>query len=240
MNVLIVEDERVAARRLERLTREVLEDRAQEITRLETLKEALEFLENNSIDLLLLDLNLNGLDGFDILKDAVAESFQTVIVSANTDRAIEAYEYGVLDFIPKPFEKKRLMKAFERLEGERDSGGSNTNVLVIKNRGRLSMIDINDVHYIKGAGDYSEINLKNGEMRLHSKSLESLMKILPNSYRRIHKSYIVDLNLISDLHIHGGGRYECELDDGIKLPVSRTRYRDLLADLEKDSMGKEK
>lgn len=239
MNVLIVEDERVAARRLERLIREILEDRDPSITRMETLKESLDFLENNSIDLLLLDLNLNGRDGFDILKNAVAGSFQTIIVSANTERAIEAYEYGVLDFIPKPFEKKRLMKAIERLEGERESGGSNTNVLVIKNRGRLSMVDIKEVHYIKGAGDYSEINLKSGDVQLHSKSLESLMKILPASYRRIHKSYIVDFNLIKDFHIHGGGRYECELEDGIKLPVSRTRYRDLLTDLEKGSVSKE-
>lgn len=237
MNVLIVEDERVAARRLERLTREILEEKAQDIVRLETLKDALVYLGNNSIDLLLLDLNLNGKDGFDILKEAVSRSFQTIIVSANTERAIEAYEFGVLDFIPKPFEKKRLIKAFERLEGERESGGSNTNVLVIKNRGRLSMIDIKDVLFIKGAGDYSEINLRNGEIQLHSKSLESLMKILPSTYRRVHKSYIVDLKFIKDLHIHGGGRYECEIEEGIRLPVSRTKYKNLLGDLEKDAVG---
>jgi DNA-binding LytR/AlgR family response regulator len=232
MNILIVEDERVAARRLERLTKEILGDKLQSIRCIETLKNSEAFLEKHAIDVLLLDLNLNGQDGFELLKSAVSESFQTIIVSANTDRALESYEYGVLDFIPKPFDKKRLLKAFQRLEYADRISRLTTKMLVVKSYGRLQLIPLEEVHFIKGAGDYSEIHTIHDTIFLHNKSLEALVKILPDSFVRIHKSYIADLKQIVNVHIFGGGKYECELSDGVRLPVSRTRYKDLTMNLE--------
>ncbi len=232
MNILIVEDEKVAARRLERLTKEILGDKLKSIKCMETLKNSEKFLEKHSIDVLLLDLNLNGKDGFELLKNVVSESFQTIIVSANIDRALESYEYGVLDFIPKPFDKKRLVKAFQRLEYADRISRLTTKMLVVKNYGRLQLIPLEEIHFIKGAGDYSEIHTVNNKVFLHNKSLEALVKILPENFIRIHKSYIADLNQIVNVHIFGGGKYECELSDGTKLPVSRTRYKDLTESLE--------
>lgn len=232
MNVLIVEDERVAARRLERLTREVLGERLTSVKCIESLHSSEVFLSKHSIDVLLLDLNLSGQDGFELLKRAAAESFQTIIVSANTDRAIEAYEYGVLDFIPKPFDKGRLIKAFERLEQVDTVSGHMARMLVVRNQGRLQIVPVEQVNYLQGAGDYVEIHLLDGSYLLHSKSLEALIRILPDSFVRIHKSYITDLNRITHLRIYGGGKYECELNDGTILPVSRTRYKELIGFLE--------
>ena len=78
------------------------------------LPEALCFIENNSLDLVLLDLNLNGDNGFDLLTTAVSESFHTIVISAYKDQAITAFEYGILDFVPKPFNRDRLEQAFDR------------------------------------------------------------------------------------------------------------------------------
>ncbi len=232
MNVLIVEDERVAARRLERLVKEILVDKIESIYCVETLRNSEEYLSKHPIDILFLDLNLNGQDGFKLLKSAVSESFQTIVVSANTDRAIEAYEYGVLDFIPKPFDKNRLKQAFDRLERLDKKIDNAATMLVVRNRGRLQIVPVEQVKYLKGAGDYAELHLHDGTLLLHNKSLEGLIKILPDSFVRIHKSYITDLNLIINLRIYGGGKYECELKDGTILPVSRTRYKELVNYLE--------
>ena len=232
MNILIVEDEKVAARRLERLTKDILGDKLESVWCLETLKKSEKFLETHPIDVLLLDLNLNGQDGFDLLKNAVSESFQTIVVSANTDRALESYEYGVLDFIPKPFDKKRLVKAFQRLEYADRISRLTTKMLVVKNYGRLQLIPLEEINYIKGAGDYSEIHTVTNTVFLHNKTLETLITILPEYFFRIHKSYITDLNRIVNVHIFGGGKYECELSDGTRIPVSRTRYKDLTGRLE--------
>lgn len=232
MNVLIVEDERVAARRLERLTREVLGERLSSVKCIESLHSSEVFLSKHPVDVLLLDLNLSGQDGFELLKKAVAEPFQTIIVSANTDRAIEAYEYGVLDFVPKPFDKNRLIKAFERLERGDTAAGHTARMLVVRNQGQLQIVPVEQINYLQGAGDYVEIHKLDGSYLLHSKSLEALGKILPESFARIHKSYLTDLNRITHLRIYGGGKYECELKDGTVLPVSRTRYKELVTFLE--------
>ncbi len=224
MRVLIVEDERVAARRLERLVREIFQDRLVSVRISETLDQTTEVVGRLDIDILLLDLNLHGQDGFEVLRSAVAESFQTIVVSANTDRAIEAFEYGVLDFVPKPVDRERLEKALDRFI---DRGGSQTRMLVVKSQGRLQPIPIENVHYFQGAGDYAEIHLRDGGIALHGKSLESLEQILPDCFIRTHKSYILDIRDIAQLHIHGGGKYEAELRDGSRLPVSRSRYKAL-------------
>jgi DNA-binding LytR/AlgR family response regulator len=228
MNIAIVEDERVAARRLERLIRESIKDQPTSIALFESLQEAQLYLEKNLVDILFLDLNLQGRDGFDLLKSAVSEAFQTIIVSANTDRAIEAYEYGVLDFIPKPFTSERLKKAFERLEHAEMRLEHAATVIVVKNQGRLQLIPLEQINFLQGAGDYAELHLQNGTVVLHSKSLEALTRILPETFTRIHKSYIADINQIDEFYIYGGGKYECKLKNGTVLPVSRTRYRELV------------
>lgn len=232
MNILIVEDERVAARRLERLTREILGEKVTSIHCVETLRNSEQFLSEHTVDVLFLDLNLNGRNGFDLLTSAVSESFQTIVVSANIDRAIEAYEYGVLDFVPKPFDKNRLIKAFERLERPDTGVDHAAKMLIVRNHGHLQIIPVEEIQYLQGAGDYAEIHLHDGSSHLHNKSLEALKKILPDTFVRIHKSYITDLKYISKLHIFGGGKYECELKDGTVLPVSRTRYKELMNFLE--------
>lgn len=229
MNILIVEDERVAARRLERLVREVLGEKVAEVHRSEALDDSEEFLTRNRIDVLLLDLNLQGEDGFELLRRAAAGSFQTIVVSANTDRALEAYEYGVLDFVPKPFDRERLSRAFQRLERP---GGGSAKVLVVRSHGRLQLVPVEHVSYLRGAGDYAEIHLRDGGAALHGKSLEQLEQILPPHFMRIHKSYIADMRGVSTLHVHGGGKYELETHEGLRLPVSRTRYRGLLERLQ--------
>lgn len=224
MRILIVEDERVAARRLERLVRDFLGDRLESVRIAETLDQTTEVVGRIDIDVLLLDLNLHGEDGFEVLKTAVAESFQTIVVSANTDRAIEAFEYGVLDFVPKPVDRIRLGKALDRSV---ERGATQTRMLVVKTQGRLQPIPIENVHFFQGAGDYAEIHLRDGGIALHGKSLESLERILPDYYIRTHKSYILDIRDIKQLHIHGGGKYEAEIGAGLRLPVSRTRYKNL-------------
>src|SRR3546814_13063742 len=100
-------------------------------------------------DVRLLDLNLHGRDGFDLLKRAVAGSFDTIVVSANTDRALEAFEYGVVDFVPKPFTEARLSQAFERRLAKRDEGEA-IRYLVVRHAGKLERIRIDDIRVIHG------------------------------------------------------------------------------------------
>src|SRR3546814_9103401 len=103
-----------------------------------------------------------------MVKLAVVGSFCTVVFSANTVCSLEAFEYGVVDFVPKPFTEARLSQAFERRLAKRDEGEA-TRYLVVRHAGKLERIRIEDVRVIHGANDYSELELAGGSRRLQDR-----------------------------------------------------------------------
>ena len=227
MRILIVEDESRIAKRIEGMTRNIFGDRLQSLKCIYTLQEALRFIEGNPLDLVLLDLNLNGDNGFDLLGTAVSKSFHTIIVSAYKDQAIKAFEYGVLDFVPKPFSQDRLALAFKRATTKTLTENKNTKFLAIRKKGRVVLVSIEDVMYIKGAGSYTELFLSDGRKELHDKSLEKLEQLLSFSFERIHKSYLVKLSEIGKITVASGSKYMAELRNGECIPIGRTKYKDL-------------
>jgi DNA-binding LytR/AlgR family response regulator len=227
--VCLVEDEPKIAQRLERFCREILGAQLELLRCVETFDEASARLDEEPFDLLLLDLNLNGEDGLELLTRSVARSFHTIIVSANTDQALRAFELGVIDFVPKPFSRERLAIALERVTGTGGRATHPTRRLALRKSGRIELVAVDDVLYVQGAGDYSELVLRDGRRELHDKSLEKLSDVLPPDFERIHKSYLARLSEIRALHAQEGSQYEAELHGGTRLPIGRTRYREIRA-----------
>ncbi|HWW62740.1 MAG TPA: LytTR family DNA-binding domain-containing protein [Thermoanaerobaculia bacterium] len=222
MRIVIAEDEATIARRVARLTTEILGDAV--VTIASSHDEAVALLAANPPDLLILDLNLNGDDGFALLRHASAEAFDTIVVSAHTDRALEAFEYGVRDFVPKPFDKARLERAFERIS----AGARNERplqLLGVRGPRGVELIAVDDVVYIRGAGTRSELVLRDGRVHLHDKLLDRLERALPPHFERVHKSFIVDVRSVTRLVTEEGSRYAVILRDGTRIPVGRTRLR---------------
>ncbi|MDD7913980.1 LytTR family DNA-binding domain-containing protein [Polaribacter sp. MSW5] len=93
----------------------------------------------------------------------------------------------------------------------------------------MKLVNIDDVQYIKGAGVYTELYLNNGQKELHDKSLEKLSQLLPKSFERIHKSYLVKTIKIKEIIVKTGSQYAVELLSGEILPVGRTKYKALKA-----------
>lgn len=226
MKILIIEDEARIAKRIERMTRDFF-DKETEILLCDSIENGLNIIEQNSIDLLLLDLNLNGEDGFDVLQNVVARSFQTIIISAYTDKAITAFGYGVLDFVPKPFDENRLTQAFMRFTTPGKQLNEDINFLAVKKGKAVRLIRIKDIRYIKGAGIYTELHLSDNRIELHDKSLESLEKLLPSTFERIHKSFIVCWHEADKLIVEPGGKYSMLLKNGEFLPVGRSKYKEI-------------
>lgn len=229
MNILIVEDESRIAKRIQRMTRDIFGDNLQSLKHTDNLHEAMRFIEKNSLDLVLLDLNLNGENGFDLLTTAVSESFHTIIISAYKDQAITAFEYGVLDFVPKPFNRSRLEQAFNRVIAEEKSENDQIKLLAVKKRGKIQLIPIEDLLYIKGAGAYTELFLTDGTKELHDKSLENLEQLLSHTFERIHKSYLVKISEVKEISVKSGSKYMAELNNGDLIPIGRTKYKDIKA-----------
>lgn len=225
MRILIVEDEKVAARGLQRMVQDILGKDISWIGWEASLDTSRFALAEKPVDILFLDLNLNGEDGFQLLQGAVAGSFHTIVVSANEDQALRAFEYGVLDFVPKPVSEERLRKAIGRVQGAGHSGRHAQYLPIRKPKG-VALVRLEEVSYFRGDGNYIEIRLKTGASEYHRRTLDSLAKILPARFTRIHRSYIVDRQDVKWVVSRGGGIYDVELESGAKLPLSRAHYKE--------------
>jgi len=225
MKLVIVEDEYMVAKRLKRFIEVVLSGYEFKLQVFCNLHDAQEHLAEHQIDGLFLDLNLQGLDGFSLLKQQLSESFHTIVVSANFDRAIEAFDLGVLDFVAKPFTQERIDKAIKRLLQNRGDGQSK--FLSYKSMGKIELLPLNQVLYVQAAGHYSEVFTLEGKQILHDKSLDKLLAILPCEFVRIHRSYAVPLTHIQAIKVEEGSKYWAILNDNVSLPIGRTRYKQL-------------
>lgn len=228
MKILIVEDERPIARYIERLCRELIGEPIKSTHLCFTLAQAQLFLVENPVDLCLLDLNLNGNDGYDLLKLTLAKAFHTIIISANVDRAIEAFGYEVVDFIPKPFTDDRLRQAFDRYFTRLKQKQITTPCLSVRKGSRNVLVQLDNIIYFKAAGIYVDAHLRNGQIEILGQTMDYLENILPARFVRIHRSYLVDVDQINAFGHAGGGNYQITTKTGEKLPVSRQKYKELI------------
>jgi len=216
MNIAIVEDEAVVARRLERMVGDIVTEATINVAT--TLGAAIELLRVRTIDLLFLDLNLQGKDGFRLLEEAAAAPFQTIVVSAHSEQALRAFEYGVTDFVAKPWSAERLRLAIERAASREPR--ERARMLVVRKGRELRTIPIAQILYIRGADDYAELHLADGSVHLHEKSLSALEALLPETFVRVHRSYIANTAQVRGLRTAA-----LVMEDGAQVPIGRT-YRE--------------
>ena len=224
MRLLVVEDEPLIAEYLVDMCRQILKTKIRNVHIANDCESAHEWLHEHVVDLCFLDLNLNGENGFSLLQSAVANSFQTIIVSAYADQAITAFEFGVLDFIAKPFTEDRLRKAIDRFTDNQSRSHTNPRVLPVRVDEKIKLIEIKKISYIKAADDYVQVFYHSRGSELVDKPLYRLQQILPEEFIRIHRSYIVNRNEILAFGHDKNGTYFVELENK-RLPLSRTRYK---------------
>lgn len=230
MRVLIVEDEPLIRQRLLRLCNEMAGARAR-FDCADDLQSAADRLQRCVYDGLVLDLNLSGEDGFELLRSAVAGRYHCVVVSAHSECALQAFEYGVLDFVAKPFSRQRLGLALERLLDVARYQPGRARYLGVWRAHGAALVELSEVLWIQADGDSSRLRMRDGHDELHDKSLAGLSVILPPEFRRCHRSYLVNLRHVRSLHAGSGSRYWLVLDVGTQLPVGRAHVAALRDEL---------
>lgn len=229
MRILILEDEPVIAVRIERICRQYFHGQLLTLLMADDVQVARELLAEHAVDLLLLDLNLNGHNGLSLLEACSARAHYTIIVSAHADQAIDAFEYGVLDFVPKPFSQERLQTALARVNDVRWRSDRTLGRLAVRSTTGLHLVSLSDIGHVRAAGHYCELVMDDGKVWLYDKSIELLMELLPANFARVHRSFVVQLQKIDVLLIEPGGKYAVRLLDGTTLPVGRSRFPALKA-----------
>jgi DNA-binding LytR/AlgR family response regulator len=223
MRILIAEDEPVSARRLADMTRKILGNQIGNLHIEKNFDSASLYLQTNEIDLLLLDLSLADQNGFELLRNISKSKFSTIIVSGFTERAIEAFQYEVLDFVAKPFNEERLAIALHRFTAQTNKQ------LSITSEGKITFLNLNEIIYVAANGKSSKIYNINGSTYFYRKTLGELHTQLGENFLRVHKSYLIQSSKIHEIEIGRGSKYFVILPSGEKIPLSRTVYKELIA-----------
>ena len=193
--------------------------------------EALEHLHQNETDLMFLDINMPGLTGLQMLKTMSSPPL-VILTTAYREHALESYEYRVVDYLVKPFDFQRFMRAidnvFSRIQvKEHDQievvTPATQSSIMLKVDGDLIKIGYSEIYYLQSWGNYVKVYTAKGTFLSPITTTEIEQRLDRTTFRRIHKSYIVALKNVK--RITGG---QVELDNGTLLPIGSTYRRELM------------
>lgn len=221
VSCLIIDDEPLAIN--------VIKNHIQHIENFELIEtfsnsiEGLNFLKNNAIDVVFLDINMPVLDGINFIK-SLENPPLLVITSAYDQFAIETYELDVLDYLVKPIEFPRLMKAVNKINKRLsnttkvpvENSKENPFIFVKIDKKRMKKIFLNEILVIESLKDYLKINTLTGKYIIHS-TLSDFTGLLPEKdFLRIHRSYTIAIDKIDAVE---GNSIEIE---GLRYVIGRS------------------
>lgn len=248
LRVIIIDDEPIAR---EGIRTQLLDQTEVEIvSECANGLEAVDAIRELKPDLVFLDVQMPGMDGFEVMKAVSVEASPAIVfVTAYDKYALRAFEVNAVDYLLKPFDKERFQKAFQRAKADIQSHNAETlnrrlqslldsirprqkylERLVVKSSGRIFFLQVSEIDWIEAADNYVSLHIGR-ESHLIRETLTALeAKIDPEEFVRIRHSAIVNIKKIKELHPLFKGDYEIELRNGTKLTSSR-RYRSNLAGL---------
>ena len=196
-------------------------------------------------DVVFLDVQMPGMDGFVVLRTLPKENMPGVIfLTAYEQHALRAFEVHALDYLLKPVDDERFAVALERARRRIDSSektraaerilamlgqnaGKYTTRFAVRSGSRIQIVLVEDIEWIGAAGDYAELHV-HGRTHLLRETMNSLeQKLDPERFIRIHRSRIVRSSSVSELRSIDNREYLVKLNDGSEHRSSRT-YADRL------------
>lgn len=223
MKCLIVDDDKMSRLSLEKLCQKI--DGLTVAGTCADGLEALQFLSNNTIDLLFLDVEMAELSGVELIQSS--EQLPLVVfISSKKEYAAEAFEFKelVVDYIIKPATLPRLLKAMERVKGkiqEKDSAQVK-DYIFIRSDGRFVRISLDDLLYVENVGDYVMFKTNEEKYLVHGTLKTIAEKLQHPNFLKVHRSYIINLSKIVDIEDNS------VLIDKKVIPVSRAHKNLLL------------
>lgn len=226
LQCIIADDEPIA--------RQIIESYIQEIPNLELIAscknafEVMEILQERSIDILFLDINMPKLSGISLLKTMQSKP-NVIITTAYTEYALEGFELAVTDYLLKPFSLERFLQAVlkvkqpvvlkaETVPAEKEDISTS---IFVKSDKKIVKINFEEIQYIEAYGNYIKIFTE--KMILTPQTLTDFLEKLPNEFLRIHKSYVINFNR---LKLIDGNLLMLQNDT--KLPIGKSFKKDVL------------
>lgn len=209
--------------------------------------EAREWLKQNDADVIFLDINMPGEDGFQFLKSIGIQNFKVVFVTAYNEYALQAIKASAVDYILKPVNINELQNAVEKVKRSVNNPAANEqhqqllqHLLTAVNKkaqpkkialpqlGSINFIEVDDIVSLQADSNYTIIHLVDMRKLVISRTLKDFEELLDESqFARIHKSYIVNLRYIKEYSTIDGGIVK--MSDGNRWSISR-RQLDMFLD----------
>ncbi|MCB4807978.1 LytTR family DNA-binding domain-containing protein [Tamlana sp. 62-3] len=210
MNCIIIDDEATA--------RAIINQLCSSVTSINVLGEfpnaiqAIKYLNQNSVDLIFLDIHMPDFTGFDFI-DTIKNPPKIILTTSDAKFAIQAFEYDcIVDYLVKPISQERFLKSIKKAESflankveekeevNADDGDSLTdNHLYINIDRRLIKIDIPSIYLIEAKGDYIQVKTEDKNYTVHS-TLKNIEEKLPaDLFLKVHRSYIINIKKIIDI-----------------------------------------
>ena len=194
----------------------------------ESAMEALDFLNNNKVDLMFVDIQMPDLSGMDLVK-SLEQRPEIIFTTAFSEFAVEGFKVDALDYLLKPLDYASFLKAankahthFERLRIDSENLKISSDHLFIKSEYKVIRIEIDKILYIEGMREYVRIHLENSKPVMTLLSMKKIEQKLPSTwFMRVHRSYIVNLKKITTIE-----RNRIIFDD-VYIPVSE-QYKEKL------------
>jgi two-component system, LytTR family, response regulator len=185
----------------------------------------LNYLNNNKVDLLFLDINMDELSGVELLESSKINS-QVIITTAYPGYALKGYELKVTDYLLKPFTFNRFLQAVNKAQENivHRNSEPQTDFIFVKTEYRLEKIMLNEIIYIEGMRDYRRIHTVNKKL-MTLQNFSEFEKLIPSRIVcRVHKSYMVAINKIISIE-----RNRIKIADQL-IPISET-YKEVFFQL---------
>ena len=244
IRAIIVDDEPPARRRISQMLKAHTDIKI--IGECSDGSEAVKFILKNRPDLVFLDVQMPGLNGFEVIQTIGPRQMPPVIfVTAYDKYAINAFDVNAVDYLLKPFDQPRFQAALQRARKEiavQTNFGKPGKIdrlltkikddnrlqerLLIKSLGRIRIVEIDNIDWLESAGNYVNIHLGKESylMRATMREMEQRLKVV--SFARAHRKVIVNLSRIKEIWWRGYGDAVIVLNNGVQLPLSR-RYRNV-------------
>lgn len=233
IKAIIVDDERPARKELIFLLKDMPEIIIQ--ADVDNIRDAITLITSEKPDLVFLDIQLAGENGFDLLKK-IPVTFKVIFVTAFDEYAIKAFEVNATDYLLKPVDPKRLKIALKRILDEIPHNDLKArkfeysdSIYVKQNNCTARFIEINSIIAISSVGNYSKIETLDGNTYIILKTLKQWETELPETFFiRIHRATIVNLKFINKVETYSK-TYHQVLMQHIETPfeVSRNCYKNL-------------
>jgi two-component system LytT family response regulator len=239
---VVVDDEPLARRRVLQLLGE--DPQINVVATFSSATEAQRHARESAPQLMLLDIRMPELDGFELVA-SLAESGVTpyvIFVTAYNDRAMEAFSVGAVDYLLKPYDNERFARALARAKSliatareqsvapavAQPTLVAGRTRLLLSERGKVVVLTLRDIEFVQAAEKHVKI-YAGGRCYSFRQTLAQLEERLdPASFVRVHRSTVVNVEHIAEMHPLLHGDYELVLRRGTRLTLSR-RYRERLA-----------